>query len=165
MTQVATTQNTSFARLIVTTQDYENYNHTGAGAPRWKAKGGIDCCVAVLSVDEAARGEDYLEATYVRPVLGEIEVDCDMFTRQVINWFLLWNGELTWFERSQAEYELEIGFATRAVGAGGDGPWCPVSAKAVIDQARAGYQAAAGRAPRASLADQAEDWDDARFAA
>ena len=113
----------SLARIIVSTEDRENYGDEEN--PSWKNKGGSDYVVGGVDHTEALRGETYIFETFIRPVLGEIEYDHAMGSSLVRSWAFYWDGELTWSEKMGLEYE-GVSQGCLAVGAGGAGPWCPI---------------------------------------
>lgn len=87
------------ARLIVTTQYYENYGaHTWDGkgeCPQyWKPKGGSEYLIAEITLDEAVRGEAYLKSL-VNTAAPSIEANDDYNHEYIIGWGLYWDDELT----------------------------------------------------------------------
>ena len=125
----------SFARIIVMTQECENRG--SEEQPDWREKGGTDYCVAVIDPAEAEKDDSHLEATYVDTVRDAVSFHGPLFQRYVIGWELLREGELTGFEKSQARYDGRIDFPAHGIGAGGAGPWCPVSARDYIQATKA----------------------------
>lgn len=123
----------SYVRVIVSTQDMKNKGDELN--PCWRPDGGSDYVVAAISIEEAAKGAQYIQETYVDPVLDKIEIDNEFFQSYVIDWNLFFEGELTWFEKSQLEYDGVIDHAPGVRGQGGDGPWCPIWAKSVCELA------------------------------
>ena len=123
------------ARIIVWTQDHENYGE--ADHPHWKAKGGVEYCVGIVDHDEAARGQSYLVETYLDPVRSLIEYSNSMSRSRILDWDLLWDDQLTPDEKSQAEYDAILWYPAIGIGAGGDGPWWPLAAQKVMLEARA----------------------------
>jgi hypothetical protein len=96
------------ARLIVHTQVHENYgahdwDGTGECPQYWKAKGGSDYLVAELSVEDAMKGPQHIQAL-VNAALPRIE-SCDEYWHEyVIDWGLYWEGELTHDEQMYADF-------------------------------------------------------------
>lgn len=91
--------------LVIQTQDYENYAaHTGFdGTFRWKAKGGSEFKITNVPADA-----DLQEV--VDMVRGEIERDDEYFQTTIIGYGLEGDDYLSWFEKSQLEYDGEIAF-------------------------------------------------------
>jgi hypothetical protein len=94
------------AKLLITTQVYENYawnedGSLGVGADAyWKAKGGSDYVVKNVDVNRAAE--------IVKAVSGQIEQSNDAFMEHIIDWEIVEDDHLTWFEKSQLEYEGKV---------------------------------------------------------
>ncbi len=91
--------------LVIQTQDYENYAaHQGfTGEFRWKAKGGSE--YKILGVPT-----DCDPAEIVEIVRSEIEQDNDYFQTNIIGYGLESDDYLSWFEKSQLEYDGSIQF-------------------------------------------------------
>ena len=91
--------------LVIATQDYENYAaHQGfTGEFRWKAKGGSE-----YKITNIPANTDLDEI--VELVRGEIERDDDYFQTTIIGYATQPDDYLSWFEKSQMEYEGEITF-------------------------------------------------------
>lgn len=91
--------------IVISTQDHENYAaHQGFdGTYRWKAKGGSEYKITgvPLNIDYAA---------VVDMVRSEIERNDEYFTTDIIGWCVESDDYLSWFEKSQLEYEGEITF-------------------------------------------------------
>ena len=89
--------------LVIQTQDYENYAwvdgelQTGANA-YWKAKGGSEYKIANVPA-----GVDIEEL--VDTVRSEIERSDDYFISTIIGYCFQENDYLSWFEKSQLDYE------------------------------------------------------------
>ena len=88
------------AMLVVRTQCYENYGDSKD--PHWKAKGGSEYKITnvPLNIDY----EELVTAAgigYKRPLAEEY----------IINWSIEPDDYLSWFEKSQIEYDGEIIFA------------------------------------------------------
>lgn len=89
------------AKLLITTQVYENYGDVAN--PHWKAKGGGDYVVANF--------RDFGRVTEtVMALRGQIEADGDGYREHIIGWEVVADDYLTEFERSQLEYEGRITF-------------------------------------------------------
>ena len=99
-------------RLIAFTQDHENYGD--ADAPHWKPKGGVEVRVATLTLEEAVRGQTYLQGL-IDAALPSIEYAGDMFERSVINWSVFFEGEYTPDENDQMEYEGRITYPPHTI--------------------------------------------------
>ncbi len=91
--------------LVIQTQDYENYAaHQGFnGEFYWKAKGGSE-----FKVTNIPQGVDPDEV--VELVRSEIEQDNPYFQTTIIGYGLESDDYLSWFEKSQLEYDGEIQF-------------------------------------------------------
>jgi hypothetical protein len=95
------------ALLVISTQVYENYGaHSwdgkGACPQYWKAKGGHE--YKVLNID-VNRAEEIF-----RSVESKCTEDNDYFRESVIDWSVEGDDYLSWFEKSQLEYEGRITF-------------------------------------------------------
>ncbi len=91
--------------LVIQTQDYENYAaHTGFdGSYYWKAKGGSE-----FKITGIPDGGDLDEiVAMVRP---EIEADNEYFQTTIVGYSVQHDDYLSWFEKSQLEYDGEIQF-------------------------------------------------------
>ena len=87
------------AKLMITTQVYENYG--SADVPYWKAKGGNDYVVENFT--------DFNEVQQAVVVVRQaVESDDEYYREFVINWFVAEDDYLTEFERSQLEYDGRI---------------------------------------------------------
>lgn len=91
--------------IVIATQDYENYAaHQGFdGSYRWKAKGGSEFKItgvpSNVDVDEV-----------VEMVRDEIERNDEYFQTTIIGYGIQSDDYLSWFEKSQLEYEGEVTF-------------------------------------------------------
>ena len=102
------------AKLLITTQVYENYAFdedgvlgTGVNA-YWKPKGGNDFVVKNF--------KDFNRVTEtVMALRGKIECDNDMYREYIIGWEVVADDYLTEFERLQMEYEGVIRFAAKEI--------------------------------------------------
>ena len=95
--------------LVITTQDYENYgahdwNGQGECPQYWKAKGGSE--YKILGVPTDADSDEIL--SIVRQSMPIIEQDNDYFQTTIIGYELEADNYLSWFEKSQLEYNGEI---------------------------------------------------------
>lgn len=87
------------AKLLITTQVYENYGD--ADKPYWKAKGGSDYVVKKFKQLNKV-------TEVVMALRGQIEQDNEFFREHIIGWEVVADDYLTEFERSQLEYEGKI---------------------------------------------------------
>lgn len=102
------------AKLLITTQVYENYafdedGNLGTGINAyWKPKGGNDFVVKNF--------KDFNRVTETVMVLrGKIECDNDMYREYIIGWEVVADDYLTEFERLQMEYEGVIRFTAKEI--------------------------------------------------
>jgi hypothetical protein len=100
------------AKLLIQTQVYENYawnedGSLGTGADAyWKAKGGNDYVLKNF--------QDFNRVSEVVMALrSQIEQDNDMFREHIIDWEIVADNYLTWFEKSQLEYDGKITYPAR----------------------------------------------------
>jgi len=92
------------AKLLITTQVYENYGD--ADKPYWKAKGGGDYVVKNF--------KKFNKVTEVVMALrGQIEQDNEFYREHIIDWEVVADDYLTEFERSQLEYEGKITYPAK----------------------------------------------------
>ena len=86
--------------LVIQTQDYENYAaHQGfTGEFRWKAKGGSE-----YKITDVPTNVDLAEV--VELARGSIEQDNEYFQTTIIGYGLEPDTYLSWFEKSQLEYD------------------------------------------------------------
>jgi len=91
--------------LVISTQDHENYAaHQGfTGEFYWKAKGGSE-----FKITGIPSGVDLAEI--VEMVRGDIERNDPYFQTQIIGWSVESDDYLSWFEKSQLDYEGSITF-------------------------------------------------------
>jgi len=91
--------------LVIQTQDYENYAaHQGfTGEFYWKAKGGSE--YKILGVPNGVSMDEVFNVARL-----EIEQNNDYFQTTTIGYSLEADDYLSWFEKSQLEYEGEIEF-------------------------------------------------------
>jgi hypothetical protein len=102
------------AKLLIQTQVYENYawnedGSLGTGADAyWKAKGGNDYVLKNF--------QDFNRVSEVVMALrSQIEQDDDAFREHIIDWEIVADNYLTWFEKSQLEYDGKITYPAREV--------------------------------------------------
>jgi hypothetical protein len=91
--------------LVIQTQDYENYAaHQGfTGEYYWKAKGGSE--YKITNIPANTDPDEIVEL-----VRGQIEQDNDYFQTSIIGYGTQPDDYLSWFEKSQLEYDGEIQF-------------------------------------------------------
>ena len=91
--------------LVIATQDYENYAaHQGfTGEFYWKAKGGSEFKVTGIPANCDP-------AEIVELVRSEIEQDNPYFQTTIIGYNVEADDYLSWFEKSQLEYDGAITF-------------------------------------------------------
>ena len=86
------------AKLLITTQVYENYGN--ADEPYWKPKGGSDYVVKKINVNKVTE-----TVMGLRP---QIECDNEFYREYILGWEVVANDYLTEFEKSQLEYDVRI---------------------------------------------------------
>ena len=84
------------AKLLITTQVYENYG--SADEPYWKPKGGCDYVVKNFEGDM----DDILS------ICRRVECDNEFYREYLLDWKMVKNDYLTEFEKSQLEYDGQI---------------------------------------------------------
>jgi hypothetical protein len=99
------------AKLLITTQVYENYgahdwDGVGECPQYWKAKGGCDYVVKKFK-DFSAVSET------VMALRGQIEQSNQAFRETIIGWEIVGDKHLTEFEQSQLDYEGSIRFPAK----------------------------------------------------
>jgi hypothetical protein len=87
--------------LVVDTQVYENYGDSDN--PYWKAKGGSSIKVQGVPIT--------LSRDSINELVKSLEIASDYITETVINWSFQPDDYLSWFEKSQLEYEGYIQFS------------------------------------------------------
>jgi hypothetical protein len=90
--------------IVIATQDRENYAaHTGfTGEYFWKMKGGSE-----YKITDVPLNIDY--ASVVEMVRGQIEdLTNDYFQTEIIDWSVESDDYMSWFEKSQLEYDGKI---------------------------------------------------------
>jgi len=97
------------AKLLITTQVYENYGaHDWDGQGQcpqyWKAKGGSDYVVKKFKGDMT---------TAVMALRDQIEEDNEGYRETIIDFRLVEDNYLTEFEQSQLDYEGKITYAAK----------------------------------------------------
>ena len=95
--------------LVIQTQNQENYgahdwDGTGACPQYWKFKGGNEFKVTGVPLNIA-----YDEV--VEMVRADIEESSDYYRVDIISWSIESDDYLSWFEKSQLDYEGSIQFA------------------------------------------------------
>lgn len=92
--------------LVIQTQDYENYAaHQGFnGEFYWKAKGGSE--FKVTGIPEGADIKAVVDLAR-----AEIERDDEYFQTMIVGYGVEADDYLSWFEKSQLDYEGSIQFA------------------------------------------------------
>jgi len=95
------------AMMVISTQVYENYgahdwDGKGACPQYWKAKGGHEYKVLDIDVNRAA---EIFEA-----VRGRCEENNDHYQEQMLTWSVEADDYLSWFEKSQMEYEGRVAY-------------------------------------------------------
>ena len=99
------------AKLLITTQVYENYGaHDWDGQGQcpqyWKAKGGNDYVVKKF--------KDLNKVTEtVMALRSQIECDNEHFRETIIGWEIVGDKYLTEFEQSQLDYEGKIRYSPK----------------------------------------------------
>jgi hypothetical protein len=99
------------AKLLITTQVYENYgahdwDGVGECPQYWKAKGGNDYVVKKF--------KDLNKVTEtVMALRSQIECDNEGFRETIIGWEIVANDYLTEFEQSQLDYEGSIRYPAK----------------------------------------------------
>lgn len=86
--------------LVVETQVYENYGD--ASNPYWKAKGGQS-----IKVEGVPLG---LGKSAIDELVKGLEIANDYVLETVIDWSFQEDGWMSWFEKSQLEYDGCIQF-------------------------------------------------------
>ena len=95
--------------LVIQTQNQENYgahdwDGTGACPQYWKFKGGNEFKVTGVPLNIA-----YDEV--VEMVRADIEESSDYYRVDIVSWSIESDDYLSWFEKSQLDYEGKIQFA------------------------------------------------------
>ena len=94
-------------KLLITTQVYENYgahdwDGVGECPQYWKAKGGNDYVVNKF------KGGSEKATLAVMALRSQIEENSVYFRESIINWTIVSDNYLTFFEKSQLEYDGRI---------------------------------------------------------
>jgi len=92
--------------LVIRTQIHENYgahdwDGTGECPQYWKAKGGTE-----YKILDVPLNINYNE--FVKFALTGIETDTDYFNEYMVDWTVEEDNYLSWFERSQLEFDGAI---------------------------------------------------------
>jgi hypothetical protein len=95
--------------LVISTQNQENYgahdwDGEGACPQYWKFKGGNE-----FKVTGVPQGINYDEV--VEMVRSDIEESNEYYRVDIVGWSVEADGYLSWFEKSQLDYEGSIQFA------------------------------------------------------
>ena len=93
------------AKLLITTQVYENYG--SADEPYWKPKGGSDYVVKKF------RGGNEAATTAVMALRSQIECDNEGYREYILSWEIVGDKYLTEFEQSQLDYEGSIRYPAK----------------------------------------------------
>ena len=99
------------AKLLITTQVYENYgahdwDGKGECPQYWKAKGGNDYVVKKFrNINKATET--------VMALRGQIESDNEYFREHIIGWEIVADDYLTEFEKDQLDYEGKITYGPK----------------------------------------------------
>ena len=96
-------------KIVISTQFMENYgahdwDGSGECPQYWKCKGGSE-----FMVENVPLNIDYAEV--VEMVRGQIEKDNDYCREYILSWTVESDNYLSWFEKSQLDYEGEISCA------------------------------------------------------
>jgi len=108
------------AKILITTQDYENYAWvdgellTGKDA-YWKAKGGRDIFVPVPGFRANDTFADKNLRMIVDSVRDQIECNNDGYQSMIIGYELVDDDYMTDFERSQLDYEGSIRYPAEVI--------------------------------------------------
>jgi hypothetical protein len=93
------------AKLLITTQTYENYG--SAAEPYWKPKGGSDYVVKKF------KGGEEAATMAVMGLRGQIECDNEGYREHILGWEIVGDKYLTEFEQSQLDYEGQIRYPAK----------------------------------------------------
>ena len=93
------------AKLIITTQTYENYG-TETDA-YWKPKGGSDYVVLNVNINNVK--------AVVESVKDQCECSNPFFTEHILGWEIVADDYLTEFEQQQLDYEGQIRFPAKVL--------------------------------------------------
>jgi hypothetical protein len=97
------------AIIVIDTQVYENYgahdwDGTGECPQYWKAKGG-HCYKIPVEWDADYEWAEVYAGRIVDKVLETIGEDTEYYRETVIGWSIKENGWLSWYEKSQLDYD------------------------------------------------------------
>lgn len=81
--------------IVIDTQIHENYGD--ADQPYWKAKGGQS-----IKVTNVPLG---LDSESIDALVQTVEIANDYYTEYVLGWSIQPDDYLSWFEKSQLEYD------------------------------------------------------------
>jgi hypothetical protein len=95
------------AQLIISTQVYENYgahdwDGVGECPQYWKAKGGHEYKVKNIDINCAKE--------IFEQVVDRVTENNDYYQETVIDWFVESDEYMSWFEKSQLEWEGKISY-------------------------------------------------------
>ena len=93
------------AKLLITTQVYENYGDEENA--HWKPKGGSDYVVPGVTINSV---KEVVE--HVRP---QVECSNPFYTEHILGWEIVADDYLTEFERDQLEYEGVVRFPAKVL--------------------------------------------------
>lgn len=93
------------AKLLITTQTYENYG--SAAEPYWKPKGGCEYVVKKFKGGYKAATEA------VVGLRSQVECDNEGYREYILGWSIVADGYLTEFEQSQLDYEGKITYPAK----------------------------------------------------
>ena len=91
-------------KLVIRTQFMENYgahdwDGTGTCPQRWKMKGGSE-----YMVTDVPNNIDYASVV----VMADVEKNNDYVREYIVEWSILEDDYMSWFEKSQLEYDGKI---------------------------------------------------------
>ncbi len=104
-------------KIVISTQNYENYawredGTIGTGADAyWKAKGGSEYMIE--NVESQVKMNEFFGKKcemIVDSIRDKIEQANDYYTVTIIGWSIEEDDYMSWFEKSQLEYDGEIQF-------------------------------------------------------
>jgi hypothetical protein len=93
------------AKLLITTQTYENYGDIAE--PYWKPKGGSDYVVKKF------KGGADAATQAIMGLRDQIECDNEYYREHILGWEIVADDYLTEFEQSQLDYEGQIRFPVK----------------------------------------------------
>ena len=101
-------------KIVISTQFYENYgahdwDGKGECPQYWKAKGGSEYMIE--NVESQVRMDDFFGKKcemIVDSIRSKIETDNEYCREQILGWAIEEDDYMSWFEKSQLDYEGEI---------------------------------------------------------